>query len=167
MRKKNSSFLQNVVPSHYDGKVTCYNKEYVEDLITKGVKYNVKYIIYKNEILKPKYELNVIFVTMRPALLNFVNKIEKKRELCMTLSFNSGFKNNIEFYFQEVNHSYCINKIQSYPKGEWWTTDYPRFKANRIFCFDTESIQVGRYVLGFIYDNVNFVTKFEFDVVNY
>ena len=154
---------------YYVDHISCeFEDLYIEDKIVIG-EYNVEYIIYKNEKLKPKYNLKINCIIENPYLLDFKKEISKEKGLELYLGFLHDFVDEIEFYFREINHSYINYKIESYPKGEWtrYGDDYKtRYEFFRIFVFNTEYIPTGNYVLEYVYQKARFETNYEFKIVN-
>ena len=81
--------------------------------------YEVKYIIYNNEIMKPKNPLYFNYVTERSDIVEFPKKIKRKKRAEVSIRFYEKFNDLFEFYFREKDHSYILYKIYSEPYRKW------------------------------------------------
>ena len=149
--------------SQYD-YIICIKDKWLELEIGK---YEVKYIIYDNRIMKPKNPIYFNFITKDPKIISFPLKIERNKNLIIKIRFSEGFDDPIDFYFWDKESSYIFYKISSYPIGQWdiGDTTYD-FKCYREFVFNTENIPAGTYKLEYEFQKVRTLTDITFEVIN-
>lgn len=130
-------------------------------------KYEVKYLIYNNEILKPKTPIYFNYITKRVGIQEFPRFIKRNKKEEIDIRFFEKFNDPIEFYFREKDHSYILYKIDSYPSGSWDISEVGYdFRCYRKFVFDTENIPKGTYKLEFIHQKVRRQTDFTFELID-
>ena len=133
--------------------------------------YNVKYLVYNNEKIKPKSDLIFYVIINNPGLSRFPCKVERKKKLETVLYFGDEFDEPIDFYFREINHPYILYKIQNQPVGPWTKEKrYDRYnewyEAYKTFYLDTENIPVGHYKLEYVFQNAKYYfTERNIDVI--
>jgi len=104
-------------------------------------KYEVKYLIYNNEIMKAKNPIYFNYITKRVGIQEFPRYIKRNKKSEIDIRFFNGFDVPIEFYFRGKNHSYILYKIDSYPIGNWDVKEVGYdFRCFREFVFDTDNI---------------------------
>ena len=131
-------------------------------------KYEVEYIIYNNEIMKPKNPLYFNYVTERTDIVHIYKNIKRKKREEVCIQFYEIFNDPIEFYFREKDHSYILYKIYSEPYRKWDTVPYGAYsyKYYATFYLDTENIPKGSYKLEYVHQELRKNTNFTFELTD-
>ena len=131
-------------------------------------KYEVEYIIYNNEIMKPKNPLYFNYVTERTDIVHIYKNIKRKKREEVCIQFYEIFNDPIEFYFREKDHSYILYKIYSEPYRKWDTVPYGAYSYEyyATFYLDTENIPKGSYKLEYVHQELRKNTNFTFELTD-
>ena len=131
-------------------------------------KYEVKYLVYNNETMKPKTPLYFNYITNMVCIQDFPYYIKRNKREEINIRFcNGGGNEPIEFYFRGKDHSYILYKINSYPIGGWDVDDSTYdWKCYRKYVFDTDNIPKGTYKLEFVYQKVRKQPDITFELID-